>query len=63
MRKRSQGGLEMADEHGRRKTIQLEELSAADRALAEQFGYKPVSGIQGFPKHDRGMVLIQKTRS
>lgn len=42
IRRRSNGVIEMTDEKGRRKTVQLEELSEADRALAEQFGYKPV---------------------
>lgn len=41
-RRRSIGTIEMTDDKGRRKTVQLDELSEADRALAEQFGYKPV---------------------
>jgi hypothetical protein len=43
VRKRSVGAVEMQDEFGRRKTVQLDELTEADRALAEKFGYKPVS--------------------
>lgn len=42
MRKRSTGQVELQDEHGRRRTVALEELNDADRALAEKFGYKPV---------------------
>ncbi|KIW16053.1 hypothetical protein PV08_06104 [Exophiala spinifera] len=42
LRRHSVGMLEIQDAHGRRRTVQLDELSAADRALAEQFGYKPV---------------------
>lgn len=42
LRRRSVGTVEIQDSHGRRRTVQLDELSAADRALAEQFGYKPV---------------------
>lgn len=42
MRRRSNGTVEMTDDKGRRKTVQLDDLSEADRALAEQFGYKPV---------------------
>jgi hypothetical protein len=42
MRRRSVGTIEMTDDKGRRKTVQLDELNEADRALAEQFGYKPV---------------------
>jgi hypothetical protein len=41
-RRRSTGVIEMTDAKGRRKTVQLDELNEADRALAEQFGYKPV---------------------
>ena len=43
LRKRSVGTVEIQDDQGRRKTVQLDELNEADRALAEQFGYKPVS--------------------
>lgn len=42
LRKRSIGTVEFQDASGRRKTVQLDELNEADRALAEQFGYKPV---------------------
>jgi hypothetical protein len=47
MRRRSVSIIEFQDSSGRRKTVQLDELNAADRALAEQFGYKPVS----VPRH------------
>jgi hypothetical protein len=39
---RKQSVVELTDEKGRRKTVQLDEMSAADRELAEKFGYKPV---------------------
>lgn len=42
LRRRSINVIEIQDQQGRRKTIHLEDLSDADRALAEQFGYKPV---------------------
>jgi hypothetical protein len=41
-RKGSVGTIELRDEKGRRRTVQLDELNAADRELAEKFGYKPV---------------------
>lgn len=42
-RKGSVGQIELTDDKGRRRTVQLDELTAADRELAEKFGYKPVS--------------------
>lgn len=42
LRRRDVGQVEMQDEHGRRRTVDLADLNDADRALAEQFGYKPV---------------------
>ena len=43
LRKRSVAAIELQDAQGRRRnTIQIEELSEADRALAEKFGYNPV---------------------
>lgn len=42
MRKRSAGAVEILDDNGRRRTVQLGDLNEADRALAEKFGYKPV---------------------
>jgi hypothetical protein len=42
LRRNSVGTVELRDAKGRRRTVQLDELDAADRALAEQFGYKPV---------------------
>jgi hypothetical protein len=41
-RQGSAAAIEIQDSSGRRRTVQLEELSAADRELAEKFGYKPV---------------------
>lgn len=45
LRRRSVGAVEIADGLGRRRTIQLDEMNEEDRALAEKFGYKPVSRI------------------
>lgn len=42
-RKGSVAAIELTDDKGRRRTVQLDELNAADRELAEKFGYKPVS--------------------
>ncbi|KAI1610672.1 amino acid permease-domain-containing protein [Exophiala viscosa] len=42
LRRRSVGTVEITDGRGRRRTVQLDELNEADRALAAQFGYKPV---------------------
>jgi hypothetical protein len=42
-RRRSIGTIEINGPDGRRKTVDLSELSDADRQLAEKFGYKPVS--------------------
>jgi hypothetical protein len=41
LRRHRVGTIEIQDASGRR-TVQLDELGAADRALAERFGYKPV---------------------
>jgi len=41
MRRRSI--IEINGPDGRRKTVDLTELNDADRQLAEEFGYKPVS--------------------
>lgn len=35
--------IEIKDASGKRIMVQLDELCAADRALVEQYGYKPVS--------------------
>lgn len=43
LRKRSIANVELQDDSGRRRTVQLDDLSEEDRALAEKFGYKPVS--------------------
>jgi hypothetical protein len=40
---RKGSAIEIQDGSGRRRTVQLDELNEADRALAEKFGYKPVS--------------------
>jgi len=42
LRRRSVAAVELQDSNGRRRTVQLDELNAADRELAEKFGYKPV---------------------
>ena len=42
VRRRSISVVEINGPDGRRKTVDLSELSEADRQLAEQFGYKPV---------------------
>ena len=42
LRKRSIASVELQDGSGRRRTVQLDDLSSEDRALAEKFGYKPV---------------------
>ncbi|KAF2673074.1 amino acid transporter [Microthyrium microscopicum] len=42
IRRKSKGVIELKDEHGRRRTIQVDELTEADRELAEKFGYNPV---------------------
>ncbi|RMZ75558.1 hypothetical protein DV737_g5239, partial [Chaetothyriales sp. CBS 132003] len=39
---RSISTVEINGPDGRRKTVQLEDLTSADRELAEKFGYKPV---------------------
>jgi hypothetical protein len=44
-RKQSVGAIQIADKSGELRTVQLEELTEADRELAERFGYNPV----GFP--------------
>lgn len=41
-RQKSVGTVELQGPHGVVKTVQLEELSDADRKLAAEFGYKPV---------------------
>jgi len=41
-RRSSIGAVEIQDQSGRRHTVQLDELSDADRELAAKFGYKPV---------------------
>lgn len=42
IRKRSTGALELQGKDGRRRTVQLDELNEADKALVAQFGYNPV---------------------
>jgi hypothetical protein len=41
-RKNSVQAVELTDDKGRRRTVHLDELSEADRELAEKWGYKPV---------------------
>ena len=42
LHKRSVGQIEINGPGGRRKTVDLSDLSQADRELAEKFGYNPV---------------------
>ncbi|KAI1620020.1 amino acid permease-domain-containing protein [Exophiala viscosa] len=42
LRQGSVSRVEIRDDHGRRKTVALEELNEADQALAGKFGYQPV---------------------
>lgn len=42
-RNHSVTAIDFTDSHGRRRTVQIDELNTADAALAEKFGYKPVS--------------------
>jgi hypothetical protein len=57
LRRRSVGILEFQDSQGRRKTVQLDELSDADRALAEQFGYKPVRQLSSSLMHEENLTM------
>ena len=43
LRRRSKGAIELTDLQGRRRTLQFDEMTDADQALAEKFGYQPVS--------------------
>jgi hypothetical protein len=60
LRRHSVGTVEIQDAKGRRKTVQLDELNAADRALAEQFGYKPVCVGQKSRSPDPDRLTISK---
>lgn len=42
LRKRSIGTVEINDAQGHTKTVDVNELSEADKKLAAEFGYKPV---------------------
>jgi hypothetical protein len=42
-RKQSVGAIQFTSQEGEMRTVQLEELTDADRELAEKFGYNPVS--------------------
>jgi hypothetical protein len=42
-RQQSVGAIQITDKSGQKKTVQLEEMTDADRDLAEKFGYQPVS--------------------
>lgn len=41
-RRRSVGSVEIQGSDGRKRSVALDDLTDADRALAEKFGYKPV---------------------
>lgn len=45
-RRRSVGNVEIQDADGRKRSVALDDLTDADRALAEKFGYKPVCDIR-----------------
>ncbi len=51
LRRKSVSAIEIQDQSGRRRTIQLEELSEADQKLAAEFGYKPVRVFPRYPRH------------
>jgi hypothetical protein len=59
LRRKSLGAIELQTPDGRRRTIQLEDLSEADQKLAAQFGYKPV-GSQDLQDIDRGLIYHAK---
>jgi hypothetical protein len=42
-RKGSVAAVELWDSEGHRRTMALDDMSDADRELAEKYGYKPVS--------------------
>ncbi|QIW94681.1 hypothetical protein AMS68_000199 [Peltaster fructicola] len=42
VRHRKASVVELQDPHGRHRVVQIDELNEADRALAAEFGYKPV---------------------
>jgi hypothetical protein len=41
-RKQSVGAIQIPDKSGQLRTVHLEEMTDADRELAEKFGYNPV---------------------
>jgi hypothetical protein len=41
-RKQSVGAIQITDKAGQKHTVHLDELTEADRELAEKFGYQPV---------------------
>lgn len=45
-RRRSVGSVEVQGTDGRKRSVALDDLTDADRALAEKFGYKPVRDIR-----------------
>ena len=50
LHKRSVGQIEINGPGGRRKTVDLSDLSQADRELAEKFGYNPVRDHWRIPR-------------
>jgi hypothetical protein len=46
-RKQSVGAIQIIDKSGQKHTVHLDELTEADRELAEKFGYQPV---RAFPE-------------
>lgn len=50
LRQRNSVAVELRDGQGKTRTVQLDELSDEDRALAEKFGYKPVSRAKQRPR-------------
>jgi hypothetical protein len=57
LRRRSVGIIEFQDSNGRRRTVQLDELSDADRVLAEQFGYKPVRRLSSSLMYEENLTM------
>jgi hypothetical protein len=49
-RKSSVGAVELQGPGGVVRTVNLEDMSEADRALAAEFGYKPVGAIKTDPR-------------
>jgi hypothetical protein len=62
LRQRKQSVIQIANEDGQLRTVQLDEMSDADRELAEKFGYNPVCGIANVTEHQAEIseIGIQK---